>query len=122
MKILVFSDTHGDFTHMNDCIKRHPDAEVIVHCGDGADQAQRVKLLYPDKMVVCVRGNCDLASPLPAVETFTVLGKNIMVTHGHYYEVKYHLTKLFYAAKENRCDIVLFGHTHEATDRYEDGV
>jgi predicted phosphodiesterase len=34
MKILVFSDTHGDVTKMERAIRSHSDAEVIIHCGE----------------------------------------------------------------------------------------
>lgn len=122
MKILVFSDTHGDFKHMESAIAKHRNADIIVHCGDGEEQSRRAAQKYADKMVVRVRGNCDLGSQLPAVEYFTAFGKKIMVTHGHYYEVKYTLTQLYEAAREQCCDLVLFGHTHMALNEYRDGI
>ncbi len=122
MKILVFSDTHGDLARMTKCIQKHPDAEIIVHCGDGEDQSRRAQLMYPEKKVVRVRGNCDLGSKLEAVEFFNVLDKKIMVTHGHYYDVKYGLNQIYHAAAEEGADIVLFGHTHMAHNEYKNGI
>ena len=43
MKILVFSDTHGDVTKMERAIRSHSDAEAIIHCGDGETDVEYVK-------------------------------------------------------------------------------
>ena len=122
MKILIFSDTHGDIKKISSAVKKHPDAEIIVHCGDGEDQSRQIKLDYPDKMVIRVRGNCDLGSSLPEEEYFTVFGKKIMVTHGHTYGVKYGKASLRQAAAKKGIDIVFFGHTHDPYNEYENGV
>lgn len=122
MKILVFSDSHGNYLDMEQAIKMHQNAEVIIHCGDGEAQSQRARDSYPDKMVIRVRGNCDLGSSLPLTENITLNGKKIFITHGHYYEVKYGLRTLRYAAMEKKYDIVLFGHTHDPLVEYYDGI
>lgn len=122
MKILVFSDTHGNFRDMNEAITKHRDCEIIVHCGDGQEQAEDIKLAYPDKMVINVRGNCDWCSQLDTTQYFSLFNKKIMVTHGHCYNVKYTLDNLIAQAKKEHCDIVCFGHTHKATNEYIDGI
>ena len=38
MRILVLSDTHGDFNRMMKAVTEQPTAEVIIHCGDGHHQ------------------------------------------------------------------------------------
>lgn len=43
MKILVFSDTHGDVTRMERAIRSHSNAEVIIHCGDGEMDVEYAK-------------------------------------------------------------------------------
>ena len=35
MRILVLSDTHGDFYSMKKALDAQPNAEAIIHCGDG---------------------------------------------------------------------------------------
>lgn len=122
MKILVVSDTHGDFYTLMRAVKAQPDAEVIVHCGDGDEQVQLLKETYKDKMIVGVRGNCDWNSFLPSKETLNILGKKIFITHGHLYDAKVGLYKIMCAAREEGADILLYGHTHIAMNTYEDGL
>lgn len=122
MRILVVSDTHGDFYSLNRAITAQPTAEVIVHCGDGEDQYQYMKDTLRDKMVVGVRGNCDWGSTLPGVETLRINRKTIFVTHGHLYNAKYTLSQMVYAAQEQQADVLLFGHTHRAMTDYVDGL
>lgn len=122
MKILVVSDTHGDFHSLLKAVKAQPDAEVIVHCGDGDEQVQLLKDTYKDKMIVGVRGNCDWNSFLPSKETLSILGKKIFITHGHLYNAKVGLYQNMCAAREEGADILLYGHTHIAMNAYEDGL
>lgn len=122
MKILVVSDTHGDVNSLLRAVKAQPDAEVIVHCGDGDEQVQLLKDTYKDKMIVGVRGNCDWNSFLPSKETLNILGKKIFITHGHLYNAKFGLYNLMCAAREEGADILLYGHTHIAMNTYEDGL
>lgn len=122
MKILVVSDTHGDVNSLLRAVKAQPEAEVIVHCGDGDEQVQLLKDTYKDKMIVGVRGNCDWNSFLPSKETLKICGKKIFITHGHLYNAKMGLYKVVCAAREEGADILLYGHTHIAMNTYEDGL
>lgn len=122
MRILVTSDTHGDFQTLNSIVMSQPKAEVIFHLGDGEEQAQRIKTLYNDRTVINVRGNCDWGSMLPPVQTITLEGKKIMATHGHLYNVKMELYTIYQAARSEKADILLFGHTHNAMTDYDDGL
>ena len=122
MRILVVSDTHGDLRTLLKVVNSHPTAEVIVHCGDGDEQVQYLKNNYKDKMIVGVRGNCDWCSQLPSKETLRICGKTIFITHGHLYNAKATLYPLMCAAREEKADILLFGHTHNAMTYYEDGL
>ncbi len=122
MRILVVSDTHGDVYNLGKVIRKHKDAEVIIHCGDGADDVQALKFLYTDRMFISVRGNCDFCCDSPNLEFITLEGKKLFITHGHFYNVKYDLLKLTLAAKEAGADMALFGHTHLQTNIYDDGL
>ncbi len=122
MRILVVSDTHGDLNRLISAVNAQPKAEVIVHCGDGDEQVQYLKENYRDKMIVGVRGNCDWSSFLPAVETLRICGKTIFVTHGHLYNAKTGLYQIVSAAREQKADILLFGHTHIPLSSYDDGL
>lgn len=122
MKILVFSDTHGDVNKMHRAIMSHSDADVVIHCGDGERDVEYVKMGFPSKAFYNVRGNCDFASQLEPALELTLEGKKIFVTHGHLYNVKWGTQNLIYAGMEKQADIVLYGHTHIAEDVYIDGM
>ncbi len=122
MRILVVSDTHRDRGALRQAILRHPEAEVVIHLGDGAEEAADAKLEFPDKMFLLVRGNCDWGSTLPVEGLTAFAGKNIFYTHGYTYHVKYGLYEAKSAARDRRADVLLFGHTHEALTEYEDGL
>lgn len=122
MRILVVSDTHGDSYSLRSVILRQPHAEVVIHLGDGADEAAEARDSFRDRMFLMVRGNCDWGSTLPT-EGFTALaGKNIFYTHGYTYNVKYGMYDVISAARSRKADILLFGHTHEALTEYRDGL
>lgn len=122
MRILVVSDTHGDLRSLLSAVKSQPDAEVIIHCGDGDEQVQYLKNNYKDKMIVGVRGNCDFGSTLLSKEILRICGKTIFVTHGHLYNAKFTTYNLICAAREEKADILLFGHTHNRMTEYDDGL
>lgn len=122
MRILVVSDTHGDLRSFREVLDKSRNAEVVIHCGDGADEVQYLRPLYPDKMFINVRGNCDFCTEAPAREIITLEGKKIFITHGHLYGVKSGLYTIACAAREAGADIVLFGHTHQSLELYDDGL
>lgn len=122
MRILVVSDTHGEFTKFDRAVLSQSSAEVIFHLGDGHEQADKVKTLYSDKMVVSVKGNCDWYSNKKDVEIIQLEGKKIMAAHGHLYDVKRGTRRIIDAAKANGVDILLYGHTHMPATFYEDGM
>lgn len=123
MRILVVSDTHGDFNTLRKVVNAHPEADIIVHCGDGSRDVDMLRTRFPEKRIINVRGNCDLgANDVSLTEIFMVQGKKIMVTHGHLFDVKYGLNRIIHEAKEDDVDVVLFGHTHKALADYDDGL
>ena len=122
MRILVLSDTHGDFNSMLRAVDAQKNAEVIIHCGDGKAQIDALAEKFPDKKIIAVRGNCDFGAKYPDVQNVEVGGKKIFVTHGHLFQVKFTPYNLICAARENKADIVCFGHTHCAMNEYEDGL
>lgn len=122
MRILVVSDTHGDIRNLEAVVRKHRDAEVIIHCGDGVDEAEELRLMFPQRMVISVRGNCDFCSQSPNIETITLEDKKLFITHGHIYNVKSSLLNLSFAAREAGADLVLFGHTHIPCNIYDEGL
>lgn len=122
MRILVVSDTHGDFYSFKKAIEAQRSAEIIIHCGDSRDELDNIRMLYPNKAIIAVKGNCDFSSMLPSVEERVIEGKKLFITHGHLYNAKMTLYPLCCAAREAKADIVLFGHTHNAIAEYDNGL
>lgn len=121
MRILVVSDSHGDFNNLKKAIAAQPKAEYIIHCGDGWREVEQLKPVYSDRLIA-VRGNCDWSSNLPDIETVTLGGKKLFITHGHIFNAKYNIYNLVCAAREQKADILLFGHTHLALNEYDEGI
>ena len=122
MRIIVYSDTHGSFSAHAEIFQRNDTADDFLFLGDGERELDTIRLLYPDKTVVNVAGNCDFGSMTPAVDIFMANGTKILFTHGHTLGVKYSTDRLFYKAKEIDAKIVLFGHTHCRHYSYEEGI
>lgn len=122
MRILVVSDTHRDRYALRRAILAQPTAEAVIHLGDGADEAEEMKLNFPEKMFLLVRGNCDWGSTLPPEGVAEFAGKRIFYTHGYTYNVKYGTYEAVSAARAKKADVLLFGHTHNAVTEYENGL
>ena len=73
-------------------------------------------------MFLQVRGNCDWCSKLPSTGNCLVEGVRIFYTHGHVYDVKYGTYDFEQAARENKANIALYGHTHIPETVYRDGL
>ena len=115
MKCLCFSDSHGSPYNIRLALSKHPDAEVIFFLGDGLRDLEYF-ITDRSRAWLAVQGNCDY-SPLlgdynvKKTDSITLMGKRIVFTHGDLYGVK----KL---ASDLSADLVLFGHTHEALEKY----
>ncbi len=112
MKILVFSDSHQNENNMRIAMIKHKKAEAVFFCGDGHRDIAEIQRQFTDKQYFIVRGNCDWSGDYPYLLTVTLCGKKILLTHGHIQGVKQGLERLFYLGKQEKADIVLFGHTH----------
>ncbi len=122
MKIIVVSDSHGSAFALRQIMQLNRNADIVVHCGDSQGEMEDIKLLYPDKQYIMVKGNCDLGSMLPITEEFTVEGVKFFACHGHTYNVKWGLMNLYSAAREKGANVALYGHTHIAHDELVDGI
>mgnify|MGYP000918759802 CR=1 FL=1 len=107
-KILIVSDNHGLVKELENIYFRHKvDTEYFIHCGD-SELTVNHPILEPYE---CVKGNCDFHQ-FPKEYFFQVEGKNILVLHGHYHNIKYGYDMLYHYALERNCDFVFYGHTH----------
>jgi putative phosphoesterase len=123
VKVLVISDSHGAVfeSHINE-MKTHGDYDILIHCGDKYKDAQK----FADKLnidtVYQVPGNCDYDVVEKGILFKEIMGRNVLITHGHIHNVKYNLNALKNFAKENNADVVLFGHTHDQLTEYMDNI
>ena len=126
MKILVFSDSHGDKNAMYEIISRkRADTDLVIHLGDKAPDAEEISHYFPTIAFIGVRGNCDYfgSSDTPLSRTYTYDGHTIYITHGHSEGVKSgEYAMLCAKAKSVNADIALFGHTHVNTHKIIDGI
>ena len=120
LRILVLSDSHGDEQAVLSAVREQPMAELVVHLGDGEADLIEARAMFRSKMFLQIRGNCDYASSLPAVDTMLVQGFRLFFTHGHLYDVKFGEERLQEAARAANADVALYGHTHVAYTKYED--
>lgn len=121
MKILIMSDTHGFNESMWDVLKEEKPYDMVVHCGDleGAEEELRSRVNCELHMV---SGNNDFSVGLSRVDVFRIGRYKVLLVHGHKYRIYGDLTPLYYLARENEADIVMFGHLHVPIVRQEGGV
>ena len=119
MKILVFSDSHGDISRMSEIVARNrSDTDIVIHLGDRKSDIDEVMHDYPNIAKISVVGNCDgisayaLSSSLE--HTMTIEGYKFYITHGHHNDVKSGIYSLMRQAKSKNYNIVLYGHSHVA--------
>lgn len=118
--IVVISDTHRNIVPLEQISAVLDECDYIVHLGDMASDAKDLMRRYPEKTYV-VAGNNDFYGGADEV-MIEVEGRRILACHGHKYGVKSGTKRLAEAAKKKLCDIVLYGHTHEAEVREEEGI
>ena len=124
MKILVFSDLHGDSFRAKRAIARHEaTADAVFFLGDGLGDIEPLRAEYEGRLsFFMVSGNCDgfffAGAKPPAVTSVSLDGFRFFLTHGHLYHAKFTLDPLYEAGVEHDADVVLFGHTHIAETRY----
>ncbi len=112
MKILIFSDTHGNTEDAIEIIKAEPEVNAIIHSGDDERDADVIHQAFPNIPMYSVPGNHDTLSFNPDDLIITLEGKKVLITHGHKYSVEFGLTKLKNKALYEEFDLVIFGHTH----------
>ncbi len=124
MRIVVVSDTHGAYDRLRFVIRRHENADLLIHLGDGADEFFDLFRRYPNLPMRFCRGNCDprFSGTLKKTLTIPVFAHRIFACHGDSYSVKGGIENLLAAAKDQGADIILYGHTHEKLTTYQNGV
>ncbi|MCQ2434156.1 MAG: YfcE family phosphodiesterase [Oscillospiraceae bacterium] len=125
MQILVLSDSHGRTDILSRILLLHPDADLIIHCGDGEKELDSFLSAHPDWAfkIYHVCGNCDYTERSPRSLTLTLpFGHKLLAVHGHYLQYGDFHENLARFAKDEGADIALFGHFHTRCDMTLDGV
>ena len=123
MRIVVVSDTHRDFRTLLQIVEKHKgEAAYFLHLGDGEQEVEDVKALYPALPLLAVRGNCDFSGENPETRVVTAGNVRIFMAHGHDLGVRGTREVLVRLARENGCRIALYGHTHKGDTHYEEGI
>lgn len=117
---VIVSDSHGHREKLEQLRPLFAENDYIVHLGDGQGDLREITREFPKK-VYSVKGNCDFfaGEEEGVIEVESV---SVFYCHGHKYGVKSGLKKLALRAKEAGCEVALYGHTHCADIRYEEGV
>jgi len=114
MRILVVSDTHGDWKSLVAALSLlGRSVQALLHLGDGsADVRSAARSGVPMPPAYGVRGNVDSDSSVPLVRRFDAGGRLVFMAHGHRYPLGEGTGCLSGAAKEAGAQAFFFGHTH----------
>jgi len=117
MDILLISDSHGSKKRVQELVEKIKPSHLFF-MGDGIGDVEDLNGVEARK----VRGNCDLfcSDAETIIENFE--NHKIMITHGHKFKAKYLLDPMLQYARENACDILIFGHTHKRKAEFVDGI
>ena len=119
MKIMIFSDLHGDSDQ--EIERAFETNDYVIFLGDGLMKIRYFEYAYPEKFLF-VRGNCDGYDETPLRRILDFDGIRVMLTHGHEERVKYGLMTLYGVAKKENINVALFGHTHRPEVTKIDGI
>ncbi len=108
MKILLVSDTHGNNLVLDLLVKRHPNMDLYIHCGDSESDE------YSIMPFRSVRGNCDYFGDFLEYLVIPTPYGNMVVAHKP--------TISSEILRDNQAKIFAYGHTHKRDFRLENGI
>lgn len=121
MKILVLSDSHGEFRYMEKAVfDETPD--YIFHLGDKIRDSEKLQEKFCRIPFISVPGNCDLGCIEQPIRIEEISGIRFLITHGHIHGVKMGMLRFSMAAREAQVQVALYGHTHVAAYEQLDGI
>lgn len=121
MKVLIVSDTHGHNSNLEKVLDKVKPIDALIHCGDVEGQEDYISALAECPTFI-VAGNNDYFSDLNREMEFSLDGKNIFLTHGHYYGVAMGNEKILEEGRGRGVDMVMFGHTHRPCLEQHDDI
>jgi uncharacterized protein len=121
MRLLVISDSHGNYPHAFKAHQLAGPVDHIIHLGDGAEDARLLAQVL-EVPVILVAGNCDPDPRLPQELTLDFGQYRVLLTHGNRQMVKSGLKQLVGKGIEAGAKVVLYGHTHCSAVQTEAGI
>ena len=124
MKIVVVSDSHGNYRNFISVLRKHKDADCIIHAGDGESDVGELEM-YENalfKKLIFVGGNCDIHGIHERTRIAELGGIRIFIAHGDAYDVKTDKTVIARKAAAENCQAAVFGHSHIRYCAVVDGV
>ena len=114
--LLIVSDSHHNHRILKDLSQKYPAMDYYLHLGDSE--------LYQDEIApfLGVRGNNDYDLTFPSLKVLKIEDLHFLMVHGHYYRLIGNNDGLISKAKEQNCQVVLFGHTHVPYDEIHKGI
>lgn len=120
-RIMIVSDSHRRHGNLAEAIYREGDIDLLIHLGDIEGEEDIIAEMAGCETIM-ISGNNDFFSPLEREMEITLGGKNVWLTHGHYYYVSLDLSTIRDEAVSKGADIVMFGHTHRPVIMNDDEV
>ncbi|MCL2388040.1 MAG: YfcE family phosphodiesterase [Defluviitaleaceae bacterium] len=119
MRILVFSDSHGDMESIEKAMNRfYPD--IAIHLGDGIEDLLNLSKNFPLSTFFYVRGDVDNFGDSHKKELFDNV--SVYMTHHEYqFTIEQNPEKIIEVLKLDS-QIVLFGNTHTPTLFVSNGI
>ena len=109
-RILIVSDTHKRLGNLYEALEKEGSVDAMIHLGDLEGDEDIVNEMIPGP-VYMVPGNNDYYSQAPRELEIQLAGKNVLLTHGHYYYVSLDLQTIRQEGIARGMDIVMFGRT-----------
>ena len=108
MKILLVSDSHGDYSSLDRLFKMYPEMDLYLHAGDSEQDE------FSLKPFISVRGNCDHYYDFPNFLVIPSPYGNIYVQHTPFISQS--------VIHEHNAKIVIHGHTHTRRNEQKGGI
>ena len=122
MRILVASDSHGDYMSLRKAFKKEQNIDAFIFLGDGERDYDIVTANMAGITTYRVRGNNDWDTGIKLFMAMEIGGHKYLISHGHSFEVWRNGDMLINAANQNGCQVALFGHTHCRHYSFENSV
>ena len=108
MKILLVSDSHGDYEALDTLASKYPNMDLYLHAGDSEQDE------FSIKPFISVRGNCDHYYDFPNYLVIPSPFGNIYVQHTPFVSKS--------VISEHNAKIVIHGHTHTRRKELINGI